>query len=211
MYNVLWHTAVMLQIFDNAYRKITDCLENDKYSGYGVSIKGVPHDSRDTDVFPDPTYNRNKRILSRKNLDKDPEFAEFFRCLMAHFSSSLYRLEFQRCSKVGCTICPAPLRSSTHSPFGRFLEKCGGTVPTPTPALTDFSGSFCHHTRPGHRHYRVFSDFMKMNIPEHLVAGPDKHYAGSTKLHVCPFCPKNVHHMYKASLAAHVKMIHPDS
>lgn len=214
-----------LQIFDNAYDKLEEAWQDNVYSGFGVEIHRVEHDSSKTDFYPEADYERNRDYLE-KSLAKAPsDVVHEFRLIMAHFSSSLYRWQFQRCEnggKGGCPICPEPRPPQT--PLERFYEKFGGEMPSPIPFWAAFPPKprspgvpkgpveCAAPAGPGSSgssglHYRAFLDLLKMNIPHRLMYA-DQHYDGCTARHACQVCSPEVCHRSAAALARHMRMLH---
>lgn len=204
------------QIFDHAYKMLSDAWEKNTYGGFGTTIYCVDHDTTSTDFVTDSQYAKSRDFLAPS------ELVDEYRFIMEHRSSNLYRWEFRQCRKSDCHVCPKPRAPS--SPLEHFYEKFGGHMPSPVPFWASFpkkdSGLPASFLTPGtaagdqanpeHLHYRVLSDLIKLNIPGHMLY-PDQHYEGPTCLHECPECEAVVSHKSAAALRRHMKMLHMDN
>lgn len=146
---------------------------------------------------------------------------------MSHFSSSLYRWQFQQCRNGGesgdCPICPPPTPPQT--PVELFYEKFDGAMPSPVPFWGTFPPKPASPNDPKEPvacvtsllsdrrsaaaglHYRSLMDIIKLNIPASRLY-PDQHYDGPTARHVCTVCKPDVCHRSAAALVRHMKMLH---
>lgn len=197
------------------------------YRGFETVIHRVDHDPSKTDFSLESDYEKNRDFLAKALAKAPADLKDEFRGIMAHFSASLYRWEFQRCKNGGsggCTLCPEPRPPQT--PVEIFYEKFGGNMPSPVPFWASFpkepaspsvpKGSVecvasvprggSHASAAGFR-YRTFLNFLKLNIPGHLMYS-DQHYDGPTSRHACPVCRPDVCHRSAAALQRHMRMLH---
>lgn len=131
-----------LQIMINAVKMVADCYEGDKYGGHGISVHKVPRDTVRTgyDAYPPENASYEREALANPKLTMNIRLGAEFQELMAHLRSSMYRVEFSKCSEATCRICSAnPIQPSELSNLLDRFPK--GMLPTPMPVLRD-DGSY---------------------------------------------------------------------
>lgn len=123
---------------DNGFKELARCYRKAKFDGFAPKIHFVPHDS-DTlgyDKYREGIYPVEHAMISKPH-SMSADLKEEFSNLISHCSSSLYRIEFQRCHKPDCVLCRDHVERDC--PLNDFLKRFpNNQLPTPIPMLPVF-------------------------------------------------------------------------
>lgn len=118
--------------------KLTDCYKGAKYDGHGIEIISVPHDTDSIgyDVYPESAYRAEYAMIHNPG-KMSSELRTEYKSLMSHMSSSLYRVEFKRCTSGDCHVCKDHVEKDCplNDFFAQFPHR---QVPEPIPVLPPF-------------------------------------------------------------------------
>lgn len=123
---------------DNALLELEKAYGKAKFDGHGVHVHKVPHDT-DTlghDRYREGIYPVESSMIAKPRT-MSSELKQEYRSLISHCSSDLYRVEFQRCRAVNCTLCSQHI--ARECPLNDFMDRFPhNRIPMPIPSFPVF-------------------------------------------------------------------------
>lgn len=126
------------QVMTNGCQLLADCYKGDTYDGHGLNVHIVPHDT-DTfgyDRYREGAYPAEYKMIAQPRTSSN-ELRHEFRTLLSHCVSSLYRVEFKRCTATDCPLCKDHVQRDCRLKtfLERFPDDC---LPEPLPMFPPF-------------------------------------------------------------------------